>query len=74
MQQSKQLHSSASQTRVEASTPLDAQQLSVRHVDYLRHEIFHKTKAQGKGLSQGGRVCLRQTRTKGKYSWAILAL
>lgn len=31
----------------------DAQQLSARHVDSLRHEIFHQTKARVKGLSQG---------------------
>lgn len=52
-QQSKQMSSDASQTHVEASALQDAQQLSARHVDSLRHEIFHQTKAHVKGLSQG---------------------
>lgn len=52
------MRSDASQTHVEASALQDAQQLSARHVDSLRHEIFHQTKAQVKGLSQGERTPL----------------
>lgn len=52
------MRSDASQTHVEASALQDAQQLSARHVDSLRHEIFHQTKAQVKGLSQGERAPL----------------
>ena len=52
------MRSRAGQTHVEASALQDAAQLSVRHVGSLRHEIFHQTKAQVKGLSQGERAPL----------------
>lgn len=68
------MRNDASQTHVETSALQDAQQLSARHVDSLRHEIFHQTKAQVKGLSQGERAPLyTHTQTTGKYSWAMLA-
>lgn len=68
------MRSDASQTHVEASALQDAEQLSARHVDSLRHEIFHQTKAQVKGLAQGELATLHtQKETKGKYSRAMLA-
>ena len=48
---------------MEASALQDAQQLSARHVDSLRHEIFHQTKSQVKGLSQGERAPLLHIHT-----------
>lgn len=68
------MRSDASQTHVEASALQDAQQLSARHVDFLRHEIFHQTKPQVKGLPEGECTFLHtHIQAKGKHSWATLA-
>ncbi|KAK9520313.1 hypothetical protein VZT92_020209 [Zoarces viviparus] len=59
------MRSDASQTHVEASALQDAQQLSARHADPLRHEIFHQTKAEVKGALAGrAERCFTRTDTK----------